>query len=242
MKDKDEKLTPSLILKMFAETRQQFAESAAKSEKEWREIKEMFAKSKIEAEIEAERRTAESEKEWKEIKESQKETDRILTEKFAETDKQIKATDKIVKELSKNIGGISNSNGKMAEEMIYNMLDKDKTFANVKFDYLRKNVQIQSETYETKTELDILLVNGDTISIIETKYKVEKNDVIDVIDKKLNYFRQYNPKFNNYKVLLGIGGMSFENDAITTAKEKGIGIIKIVGDKVEYQTENVKIY
>jgi hypothetical protein len=63
-----------------------------------------------------------------------------------------------------------------------------------------------------------------------------------VIDKKLSYFRQYNPKFNNYKVLLGIGGMSFENEAIIEANKKGIGIIKIVGDKVEYQTENVKIY
>jgi len=112
----------------------------------------------------------------------------------------------------------------------------------VKFDYLRKNVQIQSETYETKTELDILLVNGDTISIIETKYKVEKSDVIDVIDKKLNYFRQYNPKFNNYKIILGIGGMSFEEDALTTAKEKGIGIIKILGDKLEYYTDGIKIY
>jgi hypothetical protein len=164
-----------------------------------------------------------------------KENDRLLKEKFAETDR-------LIKENSKQIGGISNSNGKMAEEMIYNALDKDKTFANVKFDYLRKNVPIQSEAFETKTELDILLVNGDTISIIETKYKVEKSDVIDVIDKKLNYFRQYNPKFNDYKVLLGIGGMSFENEAITAAKEKGIGIIKVVGDKVEYQTENVKIY
>jgi len=191
MAEKEEKLTPSLILKMFAETDKKFEKSHL---------------------------------EWQEIKESQK------------------ATDKQIKELSKQIGGISNSNGKVAEDMIYNVLDKDKTFANVKFDYLRKNVQIQSETYETKTELDILLVNGDTISIIETKYKVEKSDVIDVIDKKLNYFRQYNPKFNNYKIILGIGGMSFEEDAITAAKEKGIGIIKILGDKLEYYTENIKTY
>ena len=191
MAEKEEKLTPSLILKMFAETDKKFEKSHL---------------------------------EWQEIKESQK------------------ATDKQIKELSKQIGGISNSNGKVAEDMIYNVLDKDKTFANVKFDYLRKNVQIQSETYETKTELDILLVNGDTISIIETKYKVEKSDVIDVIDKKLNYFRQYNPKFNNYKIILGIGGMSFEDDAITAAKEKGIGIIKILGDKLEYYTDGIKIY
>jgi hypothetical protein len=41
---------------------------------------------------------------------------------------------------------------------------------------------------------------------------------------------------------LGVGGMSFYKDAIEKAKQKGIGIIKVVGDKVEYYTENVKKY
>jgi len=186
---------------------------------------------------------AESRAEWdKKMSESRAEWDKEMSESKAKSEKEWEEIRKQMKEVRKVIGGIGESNGKMAEEMIYNVLDKDKTFANVKFDYLRKNVQIQSETYETKTELDILLVNGDTISIIETKYKVEKSDVIDVIDKKLNYFRQYNPKFNNHKVLLGIGGMSFEKDALIAAKEKGIGIIKILGDKVEYYTENIKTY
>ena len=36
--------------------------------------------------------------------------------------------------------------------------------------------------------------------------------------------------------------MSFENDALIAAKEKGIGIIKVVGDKVEYQTKRIRIY
>jgi len=142
MEEKEEKLTPELILKMFEKTDKILTEKFAETDKR---IEKMFAESKIEAD----RRTAESEKEWKEIR-------------------------KQMKEVRKEIDGIGESKGKMAEEMIYNALDKDKTFANVKFDYLRKNVQIQSETYETKTELDILLVNGDTISIIETKYKVEK--------------------------------------------------------------------
>jgi hypothetical protein len=36
--------------------------------------------------------------------------------------------------------------------------------------------------------------------------------------------------------------MSFEDDALIAAKEKGIGIIKILGDKLEYYTENIKTY
>ena len=36
--------------------------------------------------------------------------------------------------------------------------------------------------------------------------------------------------------------MSFEDKAIAEAKENGIGIIKVVGDKVEYYTEGIKIY
>ena len=38
-KDKEEKLTPSLILKMFAETDKKFEKSRAKSEKEWEVLK-----------------------------------------------------------------------------------------------------------------------------------------------------------------------------------------------------------
>jgi len=186
--DKKEKLTPSLILKMFAE-------SAAKSEKE-----------------------------WKEIKESQKETDRI------------------VKELSKNVNGIANSNGEMAEEMIYNALDREMTFSGIKFQYIYANMNKLLKSENIRAEFDVVLENGDTVAIIETKYKVREKDVIELLNKKLSNFRKLFPMYANYKIMLGVGGMSFEKKALTAANKKGIGIIKIVGDKVEYQTENVKIY
>jgi hypothetical protein len=175
---------------------------------------------------------------------------------FAETDKQMAETDKKIKELTANVdkttanidsmqkevGGIGESNGAMTEEMIYNVLEKDKTFAGIKFDDINKNIQIQTEKFETKTELDIIMINGDAVSLIEAKYKVEKKDIKELIKNKLPYFRQYYPKYNDYKILLGIGGMSFEDKALKFAKENGVGIIKIVGDKVEYHTEGIKVY
>jgi hypothetical protein len=39
-----------------------------------------------------------------------------------------------------------------------------------------------------------------------------------------------------------VGGISFDKNAIDTAKAKGIGIIKVIGDKVELYTEGIKTY
>ena len=36
--------------------------------------------------------------------------------------------------------------------------------------------------------------------------------------------------------------MSFDDNAIDAAKENGVAIIKIVGDKVECHTENIIMY
>ena len=89
-----------------------------------------------------------------------------------ETDKKIAETDRLIKANAKQIGGIDRSNGLMAEEAVYNVLSKDNIFANTKFDEMHKNVPVMSG-FKTITELDILMVNGDTIALIETKYKVE---------------------------------------------------------------------
>jgi hypothetical protein len=86
------------------------------------------------------------------------------------------------------------------------------------------------------------MLNGDTIALIEVKYKVDKKDVKKLIFDTVAKFKEHFPTYNNYKILLGLGGMSFDKDAIDEAKENGVGIIKVVGDKVEYHTEGIKMY
>jgi len=147
-----------------------------------------------------------------------------------------------IKELFTSINGIANSNGEMAEEMIYNSFKRDKTFAGIKFDEIERNIKLKFKKLNLEGEYDVVLQNGDTLAIIETKYKVRKKDVSKLVDKKLDNFRKRFSIFNDYKILLGVCGMSFENEAIVETNKNGIGIIKVVGDKVEYQTKNVKIY
>ena len=86
------------------------------------------------------------------------------------------------------------------------------------------------------------MLNGDTIAIIEIKYKLDRRDVQELVTGKLRNFRQYFPNYKNHKIILGAGGMGFDDDAIKEAKKKGIVIIKVVGDKVEFHTEGIKEY
>ena len=148
-----------------------------------------------------------------------------------------------IKEISKQIGGITKSNGKVAEATIYNSLERDMTFAGIEFDAIEKNKKLHSKKLNLKGEYDVVMYNGDTLAIIEIKYNVEKGDVNEFIDKKkVEKFRLLFPEYKDYKIMLGIGGMNFENEAEKEAERYGIGVIKVVGDKVEYYTDGIKIY
>lgn len=172
-------------------------------------------------------------------KENNKTEERWTFEKvwamFEETNRQIK-------EVTKNIYGISISNGAMAEEAVYNALKRDMNFGGMYFDDISRNVKRESFKKNLQAEFDAVLKNGSTLAIIETKYKVQSKDVYELATTKLENYKKLFPEYSDYDILLGVGGMSFEDAAIQEAKTLGIGIIKIVGDKIEYYTENIKKY
>ena len=88
----------------------------------------------------------------------------------------------------------------------------------------------------------MVLTNGKYVAIVETKTKVDQEDIIEMFEKKLDKFRKLYPEYNNHKVLFGIGGMKFDKRAEEIANKNGIGLIKVSGDKVEFHTENLKLY
>ena len=182
-------------------------------------------------------------------KESAADFDRRMKESAAEADKRSAKSDKSMddlknhlKEIQKELGGVGKSNGQVAEETIYNALEKDMTFAGIKFHSIDKNWNRKETALKLHAEFDIVLINDDTLALIETKYKVKDTNVIKLVDTTSNNFRVLYPQYNNYKIVLGVGGMAFEQKAIKEANTNGVGLIKIVGDKVEFQTENIKQY
>ncbi|MCL2039098.1 MAG: hypothetical protein FWG85_01555 [Bacteroidetes bacterium] len=218
------KYTPEIILQMFAE-----------SKKEANELREQIK----EMSVAADKRSAETDKQIKEMSAAadkrSAETDRMIKENSAETNKKIK-------ELTRNIGGIAEGNGKMAEQMIYNSLEREMKFAGIEFYDIERNKHKKIKSLNLEGEYDIVLTNGDTTGIIETKYQVRKKDILKLITTQVENFRKLFKEYENYKIILGVGGIFFDADAEKEAKEKGIAVIKVTTENVEYFTEGIRIY
>jgi len=181
-----------------------------------------------------------------------KEIDCILTKIFAENDQIFKEMredrKKVYREfyaMHKEIGGISNSNGDFAEEFFFNSLKDKMEFAGMRFSEISKDFNLAKQTPDGKRiedQFDIVLFNGKAVALIEVKYKARVEDVKEIVEKKVPNFRLLFPQYAKYKMYLGIGSFVLRDRIIQEAKKLGIGLLKQVGETVEYKTNRVKAY
>jgi len=176
--------------------------------------------------------------ERKEIRKEREENDRKWREEHKEFDEKFWA-------MHKEIGGISNSNGEFAEEFFYNSLEKTMTFAGIHFDMISNKFNSKKtmpDNTEIKAQFDIVLHNGDSLALIEAKYKANLKDLKELVEKKVPNFRFLYPKYAKCKLYLGIGSLVLKDRVIQEAKKLGIGLMKQRGDAVEYKTDWVRVY
>jgi hypothetical protein len=169
-----------------------------------------------------------------------KENERILNEKFAETDRLIKELHESNKELGIQIGGISDNSGHHAEQYFQDILAETLTFGGIKYDEMIPNIAHKSKKGEI--EFDIALVNGKSIAIIEVKNRIHPNDVRKFAEERVEIFRRFFPEFKRHKAYLGIAGFSFSKAVLEEAKKYGMGLIKQVGKSIEIEAKNLRAY
>ena len=174
---------------------------------------------------------AETDRQLRETRLQIQETDRILSEKQAETDRQLQKA-------FKEMGSWSNNHGFYAEEYFFNSFEKGKqNFFGENFDEIKKNLK----GTETDDEFDIVMLNGHSIGIVEVKFKAHENDVPKVL-KKSSAFRTNFPKYQNHQVYLGLATMVFYPKLEEECVKQGIAVIKQVGDTVVINDEHLKAY
>ena len=88
---------------------------------------------------------------------SQQKTD----EQIAKTDVQLAKTDAKLDRIAEMLGGVSNNQGKIAEEFFYNSLKHNPVLVGKQFDSVFRNVV--GSTRESQEEYDIQLFNGDSV-------------------------------------------------------------------------------
>jgi len=177
---------------------------------------------------------------WAQIQES----NRFLTERQAETDRQLKESrddfDRRMKKMQEQVGGWANNHGFFAEEYFVNSFENGKqNFFGEKFDEMIDHVKGIKKGF--KDEYDILLINGKSIGIIEIKYKAHENDVPKVL-RKAETFRVNFPEYKNHQIYLGLATMTFYPELEQECINQGIAVIKQVGDTVVIHDTNLKVF
>ena len=178
----------------------------------------------------------------KSLIESQQKTD----EQLKKTDEQLQSNeewlrknsadfDRRIKKLEMLVGNISNNQGDVAEEYFVNSLKDVLEIGDLHFDYLLQNIKLQ--TKKINDEFDILLVNGESVALIEVKYKVHPN-IIESLDKKIEHLKLMK-EYKNYKIYAGVAGFYVPDEVIEKAKEKGYFVLKRKGKIIQEYTENL---
>ena len=176
-----------------------------------------------------------------ELRESQKETKEQLKEvaiQLQKTDEQLQRTDaKFDKSLKRWEGFIGNY-ADATEEYFYRSLEDTMKLGHISFDDIQRKVSITG----SHVEFDIVLINGNSIGIIEVKSKAHPKDIQAMIAKKIQHFKIDYPEYSDYKYYFGIASLITNEDMEREARENGIFLLTQKGDHLEVVGEGVRSY
>lgn len=137
-------------------------------------------------------------------------------------------TEKTLRNLGFNIGDST-------EEIFFSSLEKTKKFAGIKFKHILRNIHVFRPGLQD--EFDIVLVNDSLkkVGLIEIKHKVCKEDVVDMLFKKLPNYRALHDFHCDYEIYLGLAGASIDAKAKKLAEQNGIVLLTPLGKHIENQ-------
>jgi len=160
--------------------------------------------------------------------------------RFRETERLINKNAEQMTKVQKTLGEWANNHGAFAEDYFFNSFEDGKqNFFGEEFDDIDKNVKGIKKGY--KDEYDILLINGKSLGIIEVKFKAHINDVPKIL-RKAETFRVNFPDYEKHQVYLGLATLAFYPELEQECIDKGIAIIKQVGDTVVINDAHLKTF
>ena len=185
-------------------------------------------------------------KERAEREKSRVEFDESLKKERAEREKSLKDSEDSYKRRMKNLedryGSMSHNFGSFAEEYFFNSFENgEQDFFGEKFDSIERNLKPKLLKHVVRDEYDIVMLNGVSVAIVETKFSAHENDLPKIV-KKAETFKINYPDFARHRIYLGLASMSFYEELEKSCIEAGIAIIKQVGETVVISDEHLKAF
>ena len=149
----------------------------------------------------------------------------------AKTDAQIAETSRKLDKVSELVGNFGRNLGDITEEFFFNSLAETQTLAGIHYDFIDKNLTRSSG--KVQDEFDIVMVNGKDVAIIEVKYKAHEADLIRLLTKKYDNFKQLFPMYKDYTHHLVLATFSLYDDLKEMALSKSVIVLQRKGDVIE---------
>ena len=169
----------------------------------------------------------------------------MLLKKTIDLEEQTKINRIGLSELRKQVNGINETSGRIAEEQVFEAFNKSKTFGGLHFNDVDPNfgrIKRLEDGTRIQGQYDVVLINDNTVVIIEVKIRARKDDISDLIDKKLKNFKILFSDYADYRFMLGLAADTFDKSVIDLAIKNGIAIIKPDGKNLQIFDENLKIF
>ena len=174
-------------------------------------------------------RMRETDERMKKNAEEQRKTD----EQMRKTDEQMKKTDRQMKKTFKQMGFLTNRFGELAEHLVVPRIHTRFNELGYSFSEVAPGGVKIIEDDKTKTEIDILLQNDETVMAIEIKVKPAIKDVEHHI-KRLEILRDHRRKKNDHRKIQGaIAGAIFGSVEKEAVIEAGLYVIEQSGDTMK---------
>ncbi len=159
---------------------------------------------------------------------------------LAKTDVQLAKTDAKVSKIADLVGNMSNNQGDVAEEFFYRSLVDDTWLGDMHFDIVYRN----QGGYKNKLEdeFDIVLLNENSVAVVEVKQKAHPKLVNDMLKRKLPNFRTLFPHYKKLKLYGVIASMASNDKLIQKTKEAGLFFLTQKSKHIVLANDKVKAF
>ena len=168
------------------------------------------------------------------------ETDKRLNELCVQTAETDKRLNKLMAGNETMQSFIKNDSDACEQRFVDSLDSHDLKVAGVKFDEIYSNVR--KKRGGKNIELDALLINGDSVALMEVKKKLHLNDVIKVRDNLIDRFRHLFPEHQAKRLLVLVAGESINADAEAKALESGFVVLSFKAHALHMQTQQARYY
>ena len=156
---------------------------------------------------------------------------------MAKTDKEINKLLRSTKELHSSV----RNEAEACEQRFIASLRRHKlVIAGVTFDEIYSNQK--KDRKGEHIELDGLLVNGDSIAILEVKKRLHLNDVEKVRDNLIGRFRKLYPEHQGKRLMVLVAGDNINSDAAAAALAAGFIVLSFKARRLQMQDQQLRFY